>query len=285
MERGQPLIAEELFREVLHSTQDQRRRERALKGLERDKPLLNLYRQLPSMLSRIQQAWPEAKVRVAAAGGLAVDIASLGVEDLGPLRDLPVAELKCNQNRIATLEPLRGAPLTALWCWSNSLTSLEPLRGAPLTWLECGQNFIVSLDPLRGMPLRRLLCHDNQIADLEPLRGMPLQHLRCHNNRIADLSPLAGMPLEHIECQNNQIASLAPLRGLPLKWLECSNNPLTSLEPFVDNPPATFIFDCATLPDHELERALAVWSQNPAHAAQAQSARVMLARRRNTLLP
>ncbi len=264
LERGQPLIAEELFREVLSSTQDQNRRERALRGLERDKPLLNLYRQLPNMLSRIQQAWPDAKVRVAAAGGLAVDIANLDVDDLGPLRDLPVAELKCSQNRIAALEPLRGAPLTALWCWSNSLTSLEPLRGAPLTWLECGQNFLTNLEPLRGMPLRRLLCHDNQITDLEPLRGMPLQHLRCHNNRISDLAPLAG---------------------LPLKWLECSNNPLTSLEPFVDNPPAIFIFDCAALPDRELERALAVWTQNPAYAAQAQSARLMLERRRNSLLP
>jgi hypothetical protein len=56
---------------------------------------------------------------------------------------------------------------------------------------------------------------------------------------------------------------LEPLKDLPLNNLDCSGNQIVTLEPFVDakDPPQTFIFDCNTLPDAEIARAIAAWSK------------------------
>jgi hypothetical protein len=47
-----------------------------------------------------------------------------------------------------------------------------------------------------------------------------------------------------------------------INYLDCSGNRLETLEPFVDSkdPPPLFVFDCNTLPDEEVERAIAAWS-------------------------
>ena len=73
------------------------------------------------------------------------------------------------------------------------------------------------------------------------------------------LVPLFG---EYVGKRENS-ESLEPLKDLPLNNLDCSGNQIATLEPFVDakDPPQTFIFDCDTLADAEIEHAIAVWSK------------------------
>ena len=68
--------------------------------------------------------------------------------------------------------------------------------------------------------------------------------------------------LGSLDCRKNEIQTLEPLRDLKLDYLDCSDNRLETLEPFVGSrtPPKIFVFDCRTLPDQEIRRAIDDWS-------------------------
>jgi hypothetical protein len=90
-----------------------------------------------------------------------------------------------------------------------------------------------------------------------------LAALSCSSNWISSLEPLRpAKKLGYLDCSSNEIQSLEPLKDLDLYALDCSGNRLETLEPFVDakKPPPTFVFDCYTLPDAEIKRAIAGWS-------------------------
>jgi hypothetical protein len=111
---------------------------------------------------------------------------------------------------------------------------------------------------------------------------MPLTGLSCGDNELTNLEPLRGMPLKSLDCGHNRLTNLEPLGGMSLTELICRDNKLTSLEPFVRTPPAgPFFFDCETLPEDELQRALVAWRQDPSHQQHARNAEVALLLRRN----
>jgi serine/threonine protein kinase/class 3 adenylate cyclase len=185
--------------------------------------------------------------------------------DLDPLRRMnQLRALYCGRNEIANLEPVKALSIFELYCDDNRIESLEPLRDLPLETLYCGRNRIKDLAPLRGKPIYALDCSHNQISSLDPISDMPgLAQLYCGYNQISSVEPLRrAKSLGYLDCSKNAIQTLEPLQGLQLYSLDCSGNRIITLEPFVNtkNPPATFIFDCDTLPDEEIERAIAAWS-------------------------
>ena len=241
-----------------------------------------------------------------------LDISSLGLENLSAIKGLDSLKgLDCHGNLLTSLEPLRGMKqLRALYCQQNQIQSLDSISDLDLFELYCNANQIESLKPLRGMPLKTLYCNDNRISDLSPLEGMPLNALDCSRNRIRSLEPVASLSslselycasnqlttieplrklkaLVYLDCSENEIKSLEPLQelrqnllqnNLDLYALNCSGNQLVTLEPFVENPPSTFLFNCKTLPDAEIERANAVWAAKGLKV-HANYARLMLALR------
>ena len=241
-----------------------------------------------------------------------LDISSLGLENLGAIKGRDsLRGLDCHKNLLTSLEPLLGMnQLRALYCQQNQIQSLDSISDLDLFELYCNANQIESLKPLQGMPLKTLYCNDNRISDLSPLVGMPLNALDCSRNRIRSLEPVASLSslselycasnqlttieplrklkaLVYLDCSENEIESLEPLQelrqnllqnNLDLYALNCSGNQLVTLEPFVENPPSTFLFNCKTLPDAEIERASAVWAAKGLKV-HANYARLMLALR------
>ncbi len=203
------------------------------------------------------------------------------IDSIEPLAGMPLTLLNFGGNRVSSLEPLRGMPLTFLSFWGNRVSDLRPLAGMKLTALHCNANRVEDLGPLRRVPLVTLNCSGNRIQSLAPLRGMPLTVLHCSENRIRDLAPLKGKPLKMLSCQTNRIRSLAPLRGMPLGALTCGKNELTAITPFVNNPPASFLFECDTIPDRELKALRDTWSRDVRLARHARNMEVLLAYRRH----
>jgi Leucine-rich repeat (LRR) protein len=188
--------------------------------------------------------------------------------DLYPLRSIDqLRALYCGHNQIATLEPIKALKrLIDLACDENCIESLEPLSDMRLlSKLNCGGNRIEDLSPLQGKPIYALDCSHNQISSLDPISDLPeLLELYCGSNQISSIEPLRqAKKLQYLDCSFNAIQTLEALKDLALESLRCSGNRISSLEPFVDakDPPQTFIFDCDTLPDAEIERAIAAWSK------------------------
>ncbi len=226
------------------------------------------------------------------------------VSSLEPLRGMPLKILDMGLNKIVDLTPLQGLSLEDLTIMDNNIQSLEPLRDMRLqilrasgnkeirNWnvlrdislfrLSCSRSELTNLNFLEGMNLSILDADINQITDLSPLRHLPLTSLTCQQNQLTSLEPLRGMKrLRNLDIAINPITSLEPLEGIDFIELNCWNIPITSLEPFIENPPQEFYFDCETLPNSELARAIKIWSQHPKSLRQAQIAKILLAIREN----
>jgi hypothetical protein len=83
-----------------------------------------------------------------------------------------------------------------------------------------------------------------------------------------------------LSCSSNCIASLEPLAALSLTTLASGNNPYTDIGELVNCPPRDFNFDSPSIPTQELERILAIWSNDSRHATLARQVSILLGVRR-----
>jgi serine/threonine protein kinase/Leucine-rich repeat (LRR) protein len=251
LDRGRYESATDLFQEVIDSSDDPIRVQRARHGIRITQMRAGFRKNFSTYQEIILCHWPKAKLDLD-ENGISLDIQDLGIKDLSPIKGMQLNKLVCSFNEIESLEPLRGMSLSSLNCEYNKVDRLNALRGMSLHLLNCGGNRITDLEPLIGMrletliisrnpiknyelvskiPLTYLGCICNDLTSLEFLRGLPLMKLNIRNNKISDLSPLRGMPLRDFDCHHNCVADLEPLRGMDIQMIGVSHNPITSLEP------------------------------------------------------
>ncbi|MDB5336939.1 MAG: stkP 3 [Planctomycetaceae bacterium] len=106
------------------------------------------------------------------------------VENLQPLKRMPLTVFSCDNCLVADLSPLRGMQLTILACQSTQVTDLLPLKGMPLEVLSCEKTLITDLSPLAGMKLKKL-----SFTPKPELRG--LQAIR-HMDSLVEIGPSQG---------------------------------------------------------------------------------------------
>jgi serine/threonine protein kinase len=258
LDRGRYESAVDLFQEVIDSSEDPIRIQRARYGIQMTQTRIGLKKNFSIYQEIIHRHWPKAKLDLD-ENGISLNIRNSGIRDLSPIRGMHLDKLVCSFNEIESLEPLRGMPLSYLNFEYNKIQSLDPLKGMHLHHLNCGHNSVTSLEPLIGMDLETLIissnpirnydglanfplvylgCSSNGLTSLEFLRGVPLMKLNVRNNKISDLTPLREMPLRDLDCHNNLISSLEPLRGMSFHNLDISHNSIVSLEPLRGANPA-----------------------------------------------
>lgn len=166
-----------------------------------------------------------------------LDLTATGVRDLSPLKNMRLNRLVCDQMKdLDDLAPLKGMPLTQLSLGGCRVQDLSPLKGMPLTWFQ-GCTPVRDLSPLQGTPLTELILGSCEVSDLTPLRGMPLTKLMISHTKVQDLTPLHGMKLSSVELNNTPIRDLTPLRGMPFTTLDLSGcRQFRDLTPIKDMP-------------------------------------------------
>ncbi|OGV41299.1 MAG: hypothetical protein A2X46_01910 [Lentisphaerae bacterium GWF2_57_35] len=225
-------VADILLKEVLDSspTPDRLRRAQIVGDLSRQRKSMS--KELERWTRTLREAWPHAPFDLRLGNeGFSLEISNGGIDDLEPLRGLPLTSLMCAYNRITSLEPLRGMPLTAFNCTGSKVVDLDPLRGMQLNTFVCENGLIESLEALRGMPLMLVNIGGSRVRSLDPLRNMALTFLSCSGNCLETLEPLDGMKtLSALYCNGNGLETLEPLRGIPLVSINASGNRLLNLE-------------------------------------------------------
>lgn len=182
------------------------------------------------------------------AGGYVID-------DLEPLRGMPLEELALDYSPIFDLAPLQGMPLKVLLLWSWRGNDLTPLRGLPLEQLNIGGNGKpMNLAPLAGAPLDFLCLNISQVADLSPLKGISLSRLYINDTLVADLSPLQDAPIAELMLENTCVKDLSIAKNWPLTWIEFDSDivdwydtlkDVPTLERIKDQPAATVLAEFA----------------------------------------
>ena len=153
------------------------------------------------------------------------------LEDLAPLKGLPLSHLDINNTHVSDLSPLAGMKLTYLNCDFTSVSDLSPLKGMPLSGLNCQSTRVEDLAPLKGMTLVNLNCSYTNIDDLSPLTGMSMGSLHIIQTKVADLSPLKGMKLGVVSMTDSQVSDLKPLAGMPITGISVNGTKVTDLSP------------------------------------------------------
>lgn len=186
---------------------------------------------------QIKSAWPNFSnnLTVDEMGKLRLELSNKGIQELSPLKGIPLAFLNLRGNKeVHDLSPLLGMPLEELDCTDclgvDDLTPLQGMKLTKLTLIHCAK--LRDLSPLRGMPLTVFRLDGSiQVQDLSPLQNAPLTSLWLQHCGVRDLTPLKGMPLTRLGVFGCQVQDLSPLKGMPLTFVGFDSNRVKDLSP------------------------------------------------------
>lgn len=151
-----------------------------------------------------------------------------------------IQSLNLNKKEISDLKGIECfVALKYLRCNSNKLTSLDVSKCTSLTQLQCQRNQLTSLDVTKNTFLVQLQCEYNQLTSLDVTKNTALKELRCDNNQITNLDVSYCTELEEFWCSFNQLELLDLTNNTKIKNLDCGDNQLiyldvTSLTSLVD---------------------------------------------------
>lgn len=119
---------------------------------------------------------------------------ALGIDDVADGRVLTsrintVTSLNVSYSAIESLAGIEDfTALTNLRCDSNRLTSLNVSKNLALTFLDCDSNQLTSLDVSKNTALNYLYCYVNKISTLDVSKNIALTSLDCHSNILTSLN-------------------------------------------------------------------------------------------------
>ena len=152
-------------------------------------------------------------------GLFALQVTSPAVDDLMPLKGMPLERLTLNGTKVSDLSPLQGMPLIELDVSGTKVSDLAPLAALPLQSLDLRDTRVADLAPLTALPLQTLNLENAPILDLSPLKTNSLRAINLRGSLVEDLSPLASLQLEELNLESTAVSDLSPLRKVPLKRL------------------------------------------------------------------
>ena len=150
------------------------------------------------------------------------------LQDLGPLRGLPLHELYLEETAVQDLAPLAGLPLQSLYLSQTPVADLSPLARCPLAYLNLVGTQVTDLSPLTGLKLDSLWLNETPVRDITPLASVPLVSLSLHKTSVDDLASLSRMPsLQRLHVGETAVSDLRPLKNLRLQRLIFSPGRIT----------------------------------------------------------
>jgi serine/threonine protein kinase len=152
-------------------------------------------------------------------GLFTLTLSNVPVDDLTPLKDMPLEKLVLSGTKVSDLTPLQNLPLTDLDLAGTKISDLIPLACLPLQILDLRDTRITDLTPLAAVPLQKLSLENAPVQDLSPLQTTPLRSLNLRGSLVEDLAPLRSLPLEELNLEDTSVTDLGPLQKLPLKRL------------------------------------------------------------------
>ncbi|WP_437203690.1 leucine-rich repeat domain-containing protein [Planctomicrobium sp. SH664] len=158
-----------------------------------------------------------------------VDASRTQVRDLTPLASAAkLSELYLEGGVVEDLSPLKKVPVRKLWLNQCPVTDLSPLAGKRLEELNLCQAKIKQLDDLQTAQIGTLWLRETAVTDLAPLAGTSLVSLDIQGTPVTDLSPLRSLKsLERLNLAGSAVTDLTPLAELRLSRLIFSPDRIT----------------------------------------------------------
>lgn len=102
--------------------------------------------------------------------------------------ELNITVLDVSGRHIANLKGIEYfSKLETLKCNKNKLSSLDVSKNTALTYLDCSENNLSSLDVSDNTKLMMLFCYQNELNSLDVTRNPALITLNCNHNSLTSL--------------------------------------------------------------------------------------------------
>lgn len=164
------------------------------------------------------------------SGITSLDLSSSQISNLTGIKDfVSLKTLKCNSNKLTSLDLSNNLALTDLNVSSNFLTSLDVSKNVALINLNCSSNNIKTLDFSKNVLLKNLYCGTNILTSLNVSQNFALTYLSCNANKLSSLDVSKNVIISRLTCDSNLLTSLDISNNVLLDYLNCNKNQLTSL--------------------------------------------------------
>lgn len=157
------------------------------------------------------------------------------VRSLEDLRRMPnLTELVADGQQIQDLTPLKGLPLYKLSLNENPISDLTPLSETNIGVLRIDSITDADLTPLLDLDLRSLSVSNLGSKGLEQVASFTdLNCLYIHNSGLTSLEPLFPLTrLTDLDIYSNSVRNLNGVEVFTnLKWLQIGQNPISDITP------------------------------------------------------
>lgn len=129
-----------------------------------------------------------------------VHLEYLPVDDISPLKGLPLEQLTLNHTNVSDLSPIAGMPLKQLNLQKTPVVDISPaktLKSLNILWLN--RTKVTDISAINDLSLISLDLTATKVTDLSPIAGMAtLQRLNLEDCAVTDLTPLKGLSLQRL---------------------------------------------------------------------------------------
>lgn len=212
-------------------------------GANGDSPAVNSGSETPSTVEQLHRQLKAAnpsynnqgKFRLRQGQVVAAVLRNADVEDLTPLKGLPLRGIDLYGNPITDVQALEGMPLQAVYLENTDVTDLSPLRDMSLQALYLSNTPVEDLSPLQGMPLQELNLVGTPVTDLSPIAELPLRMLWLNDTPVEDIRPLEDSSIMSLTLKGTQVSDISSVRTMPnLERLHIAHTPVSDLTPLED---------------------------------------------------
>ncbi|WP_456438595.1 leucine-rich repeat domain-containing protein [Psychroserpens sp.] len=173
-----------------------------------------------------------------------LDISFNNIIDLQGIKDFTLLQiLRCDSNRLTSLDLTYNANLLSLQCQYNQLLTLDLSNNITLFDLVCNNNNLVSINVSNCTWLQVMQIENNQFTSIDVSNNQNLQVLWCSNNQISNLNLSINLQLTNLNCNNNLLTGLNLTSNTGIQELDCSYNQITNIA-FSNNLQAGGIVKC-----------------------------------------
>ncbi|WP_348824592.1 T9SS type A sorting domain-containing protein [Flavobacterium aestuarii] len=151
-----------------------------------------------------------------------LDVSRSSITDLTGIQDFTsLNTLRCESNKLTSLDVSKNTALKTLACNNNALTSIDVSKNTALTYLNISSNKINTIDISTNISLTSIDLDENNLTSLDVSKNTALTYLDCSSNKFTSLDVSKNTALTNFWCRSNQLTKLNLKNG--------ANTLLTSL--------------------------------------------------------
>lgn len=178
----------------------------------------------------------EALTRLGAQGIDAVGINDPAIEDISPLKGLPLVIVDLHDSHVTSIDALAGMTIQQIDLSNTGVSDVSVLSEMPLVNAYFNGCPIKAAPKLTGAPADCFDFTDTPLEDLSGLAGATVTNLYLVHTKVKDLAPLKNARIQSIWLNDAPVEDCSPLAFLPAVSVTLEGTKVSDISCFKSHP-------------------------------------------------